>query len=176
MSIITKLPDDARVRFPVVRFVSSDLDAGSDYKFENAGNKDVLLMDNLNAGSLYLVERVNFFAGVSETDWLKSAKTANDYPRVAVRFSGLGGASIFGDPFRCVNYVDNSELLIWLRPTQKGSKLLASMFGTIHQVGGMVGELNIDAQINFTIYEINNARWIETFEKSPERLGLTVRL
>lgn len=175
MSVITKLPDNARVRYPIARFVSKDLNVASDYDFEDAANTDVLLMDKLNAGSLYLMERINFFAAAVESDWLKASRTAANFPRVTVRFSGIGGASIFGDPFRCVNYVDNSESLIWMRPTQVNSNLLASMYGKVHQVAGMVGELNLVAQINFTVYEITNRKWIETFEKDPSQLGLTVR-
>ncbi len=176
MTVITKVPDNARVRYPVVRFQSSDINASGDYDFQNVGNTNVTLMSNLNAGSLYLVDQVSFFASAVEGDWLRSMKTAADFPRVSVRFARTGGSSIFGDPFRCVNYVDNSDCNIYLRPTQKNESLVASMFGVVKQVPGMVGDLYLLAQINFTVYEITDAKWIESFEKDPLKLGATVRI
>lgn len=175
MSIIAKLPDSARVQYPVVRFQSSNLLLG-DYAFENAGNTDVLLMDNLNAGSLYLVERISFFASAFEGDWLKSMKAAIDFPRISVRFSRIGGASIFGGPFRCVNYIDNNEQLIYLKPSQAGDTLVSSMYGTVAQVAGMVGELFLVAQMNLTVYEVTDKRWIKSFLMDPDFLGATLRV
>ncbi len=176
MTIIAKIPDNARVRYPVVRFQSSNVDVAGDYDFQNAGNTDVPLMSNLNAGSLYLIDQVSFFASAVEGDWLRSMKTAADFPRISVRYAGTGGHSIFGDPFRCVNYVDNSDAMVYLRPTQKGAGLVSSMFGKVSQVAGMVGDLFLLAQINFTVYEITDAKWISTFEENPRKLGATVRL
>lgn len=176
MSIISKIPDDSRARYPVALFESSILDAAGDYNFENAGNTDVELMDDVTPGAVYLIERINFFGNAIEGDWLEGMKTKVDFPRVSVRFSRVGGASIFADPFRGVNYVDNAESLIYFRTSQKGDTLVTSMFGKIAQVAGMVGKATLRAEINFSIYEIRNQKWISLFETDPARVGLTLRV
>ncbi len=176
MSVVIKIPDNSRVRYPVVEFDSAALSGMAEYDFGVAANLDKLLMDNVNAGSLYLISTISFFASAVEGDWLKSMKSAADFPRVTVRTSGVGGRSIFADPFRCVNYVDNCDQVIWILPPQKDVQILASMYGLINQVPGMVGSLSIRAQINFTVYEITDSQWIKTFRENPGRIGATVRL
>lgn len=176
MSIISKIPDDSRARYPVVRFESDPLDGFADYDWENAGNTNVTLMDDVTPGAVYLIERINFFANASESDWLESMKTPADFPRISIRFSRIGGGSIFADPFRCVNYVDNAEQLVYFRTSQKDDTIVASMYGKVAQVPGMVGKLTLLAQANFTIYEIRNAAWLKIFESDPARLGLTLRV
>jgi hypothetical protein len=176
MSIISKIPDDSRVRYPVARFRSDALNGLGRYNWENAGNDGVFLLGDLKPTSVYLLERVAFYANVAEGDWLESMLTPTEFPRVSLRLSGVGGHSIYGDPFRCVNYVDNNEQLIYFRSQQKGVDLLASMYGQVGQVAGMVGKLTLLSQINFTVYEIVNKDWIKTFERDPARLGLTLRV
>jgi hypothetical protein len=176
MSIIAKIPDNSRVRYPVVRFRSSDLDGSGQYAWENAGNKDVTLLDNLNAQNVYLIERVNFYANVSQTDWLESMNTPANFPRVLMAFNRIGPSSLFAEPWRCVNYVDNSEQLLYFQPLQKADRLTASMFGVSDQTPGMVGKLNLLAQINFTVYEITDRDWIRTYQQNPPRVGATLRI
>lgn len=176
MSIISKIPDDSRVRYPVARFRSDDLNGLGQYDWETAGNTNVLLLEALVPTSVYLLERIAFFANVSEAAWLESMLTPADFPRVSVRLDGVSGHSIFGDPFRCVNYVDNNEQLIYFKGLQTRANLVATMYGAVGQVPDMVGKLNLLGQINFTVYEIVNREWIKTFERDPAHLGLTVRL
>jgi hypothetical protein len=133
-------------------------------------------MTDLNASNIYLLERVSFFANVSEADWLGSMITPADFPRVAVQFNRIGGASIYAEPFRCVNYIDNNEQLLYFRALQNGDILTASMFGLVQQTAGMVGMLNLISQINFTAYEITDRNWINLFERDPARLGMTLRV
>jgi len=115
MSIISKIPDNSRVRYPVARFVSSNLDGLGQYAWENAGNTKVPLITDLNPANVYLVERVSFFANVAESDWLGSMLTPADFPRVTIAFNRIGGASIYADPFRCVNYADHYDQLFYLQ-------------------------------------------------------------
>jgi len=176
MAIISKIPDNSRVRYPVARFVSSNLDGLGQYSWENAGNTLVNIMTEMAQGHVYLIERVSFFANVPESDWLESMLTPNDFPRVSLQFNRIGGASIYAEPFRCVNYIDNNEQLLYFKSLQKGDTLAASMFGRVVQTPGMVGLLNLISQINFTVYEIVDTKWIELFERDPARLGLTLRV
>jgi len=175
MSVISRIPDNSRVRYPVARFESSGLNGLGQYAFENAGNTLVTLMTEMSASHVYLVERVSFYANVPEAAWLESMLTPADFPRVALQFNRIGGASIYAEPFRCVNYVDNSEQLIYFRALQNGDILAATMFGTITQTPAMVGMLTVLAQINFTVYEITDKNWIGLFERDPARLGLSLR-
>jgi hypothetical protein len=176
MSVISKIPDNSRVRYPVARFVSDALDGLGRYNWENAGNTLVQLMGDLNASHIYLIERVSFFANVGESDWLESMLTPADFPRVALQFNRIGGASIYAEPFRCVNYIDNNEQLIYFRALQKDDILAATMFGVVQQTPGMVGNLTLISQINFTVYEITDTKWINLYERDPSRLGLTLRV
>jgi len=172
MSIISRIPDNSRVRYPVVRFVSEDLDVNSQYSWETVGNTKAILMTDLVPGHVYLMERGSFYANVAESDWLESMLAPIDFPRVAIQFTRIGGASIYGDPFRCVNYVDNNEQLIYFEALQKNDILGATMFGRVKQVPGMVGKLNLISQMNFTVYEITDNKWINAYKRDPGRLGL----
>lgn len=167
MSIINHIPDNSRVRYPVARFVSSNLDGFGRYVWENAGNTKVTLMTDLNANHVYLVERVSFYANVAEADWLESMITPVDFPRIPIAFNRVGGASIYAEPFRAVNYVDNNEQLLYFQALQPEDILVASMFGQVQQTAGMVGKLNLIAQINFTMYEITDRKWIEAYKRDP---------
>lgn len=176
MSIISKIPDNSRVRYPVVRFQSDPLDAMAQYNWANAGNLRVPLISEMTPANVYLIERISFFANVAESDWLESMMTAADFPRIALQFDRIGGASIYGEPFRCVNFIDNNEQLIYFKPQQKNDVMAASMFGKVQQVAGMVGKLTLLAQVNFTVYEITDKAWINLFERDPARLGSTLRV
>lgn len=176
MSIISRIPDNSRVRYPVVRFVSDALDGLGQYNWSVAGNLNVVIMTDLKPPNVYLFERVSFFANVGETDWLESMLTQNDFPRVALSWQKNSGASIYGEPFRCVNYIDNCEQLLYAQSKQKEDSITASMFGRVQQTPGMVGKLNLLAQINFTVYEITDQNWIKLFERDPGRLGLPVQV
>lgn len=176
MSIISKIPDDSRVRYPVARFRSADLDGLGEYDWETAGNTNVLLLEALKPTSVYLLERISYYANVAESAWLESMLLPEDFPRVSVRLDGISGHSIYGDPFRCVNFVDNNEQLIYFKGLQTAANLVATMYGKVGQVPAMVGKLSLLGQINFTVYEIVNREWIKTFERDPAHLGLTVRL
>lgn len=176
MSIISKIPDNSRVRYPVVRFVSDNLDGLAQYNWSNATNLRVNMVTDLNASNVYLVERVSFFANVAEADWLGSMLTPADFPRISMGFNRIGGASIYAEPFRCVNYVDNNEQLLYFRALQPGDILTVSMFGKVGQTAGMVGMLNLLSQVNFTVYEITDKTWIRTFEQNPSYVGMTLRV
>lgn len=175
MSIISKIPDNSRVRYPVVRFVSDNLNGLGQYNWSVAANLNVQLIADLQPQHVYLFERVSFFANVEEGAWLESMLTPADFPRVALSYLKNVGSSIYGEPFRCVNYVDNNEQLLYTQAKQKGDVLTASMFGLVQQSPGMVGKLNLLAQINFTVYEITDKNWISLFETNPARVGLTLR-
>jgi len=172
MSIISRIPDNSRVLFPSVLFTSADLDGDGNYSWETPGNTKVTLIETLNQGHVYLIERASFTANVDLASWLESMLTVADFPRVSVQFPRIGGASIFGDPFRCVNYVENAEMLIYFEALQKGDSLAATMFGKVKQTSGMAGLLNLLAQINFTVYEITDKSWIQEYKRNPARLGL----
>jgi hypothetical protein len=176
MSVQVKIPDNARVRFPVAIFASSNLDIQSNYNFENAGNANVTLMENTLAGAIYLIERYSFSANVAESDWLSGMQaTPGALPRIVLRFKNVGASNLFSEPFPCTDYVNGHELVVWAPCTQKNDSLVATMYGKIAQVQGDVGDLNLKAKFGMTIYEINDKAWLQTFNKNPTLLGLSVR-
>lgn len=172
MSVIAKIPDNSRVRYPVAIFESAVLDGFGRYVWADVVSP---LMDDLIPASLYLVERIAFFANAAESDWLTSQITEVEFPRVTLGLRDFPGA-IYGNPFRAVNYQDNAEQLLYFRSPQAGDLLQATMEGSVQQVPGMVGNLTLRAQVNFTVYEITDNRWIETFSRDPQSLGNTLRV
>jgi len=171
MAIIAQIPinnNSTRVRYPVFRF-SAPLGAGI-YDFNIAGNTDQLLMP-LQSNSVYLIERINFFAQAGEADWLESMRTPADFPAFTLRYQNESANSIFPEPVQCVNFVDNLEQLVFFRTTRDRENLLISFTGIVNQVAGMVGLNPLLTEVNFTIYQITDETWIKKFI-NPEGLGL----
>lgn len=163
MSIIERIPvnpNSTRVRYPVIRF-SAPLLLGQ-YNFGIAANTDQLLF-RMQANSVYLIERFSFFAQAAEADWLESMDTAANFPAYRVHYRFDEANSLFPDPIRCVNYVDNAEQLVFFRSTREDEELLISFFGVVNQVAGMVGLDPLLAEVNFTIYQITDEAWIRRF-------------
>src|SRR5690606_25361603 len=109
MAIIERIPVNpqaVRVRYPVVRF-SAPFAAGQ-YDFAQPGNTDQVLLP-LESNSVYLIERINFFAQVAEADWLLSMDTAQNFPAFRLHYQNDDANSLYPEPVRCVNYIDNAE-------------------------------------------------------------------
>lgn len=163
MSLVAQIPinpNGSRVRYPVKRF-SAPFGAGT-YNFAQVGNTDVLLY-KLSASSVYCMERINFYANVSEADWLEGMGAEATFPAFTVRFQHSPDVSIWPEPVRCVNYIDNEEQLVFFRTTRQDDNLLITFTGLVNQVAGMVGTDPLLAQVNFTMYEITDQPWIEKF-------------
>lgn len=170
MAIIERIPvnpNAVRVRYPVKRF-SAPLVAGQ-YDFGIAANTDVNLF-RLQANSVYLIERINFFAQAAEADWLESMDTEANFPRFTLHYEFDNANSQFPEPVRCVNYIDNAEQLVFFRNTREQENLLISFAGVVNQVAGMVGLDPLLAEVNFTIYQVTDEAWIRKFI-NPDHFG-----
>lgn len=163
MSVVAQIPinpNGVRVRYPVKRFSAPFV--GGQYDFNQPGNTDQLLY-TLAPESVYLMERINFAANVSEADWLGSMASEADFPGFVVNLKSDQSASLWPEKVRCVNYKSNAEQLVFFRTTQKADQLLITFDGIVNQVPGMVGVDPLLAQVNFTMYEITNQPWIREF-------------
>lgn len=163
MAVIAEIPinpNGCRVRYPVKRF-SAPFGAGI-YDFDQAANTNVLLYD-LSPHSVYLMERINFFANISEADWLGGMGAQDTFPAFVVNLKYSKAASLWPEPVRCVNYIDNEEQLVFFRTTRDDDQLLITFNGQVTQVAGSVGVDPLLAQVNFTMYEITDQHWIEKF-------------
>lgn len=161
MSIIARIPinpNGVRVRYPVARFIAPF--GGGQYDFNQPFNTNQLLIP-LENNSIYLIERINFYANVSEVAWLESAGA--ELPFFRLRFQNNPSNSIFPEPVRCGNYIANGEQLVFFRNTRKDDDLLITFGGIINQVAATVGVDPILAQVNFTIYQIINEKWAKQF-------------
>jgi hypothetical protein len=170
MSITEKIPvnpNAVRVRYPVQRF-SAPLIAGQ-YDFGIAANTDILLLP-LQSNSVYLIERISFFAQATESDWLESMGTAAQFPAFRLHYQFDDANSLYPEPVRCVNYVDNAEQLVFFRTTRDSENLLISFSGIVTQVAGMVGLNPLLAQVNFTIYQVTDENWNRKFI-NPDEFG-----
>lgn len=163
MSIIERIPTNpngSRVRYPVKRF-SAPFALGQ-YDFAQAGNTDVVLT-KLQANSIYCIERINFFAQVAEGVWLESMDTEVNFPAFRLHYQNDDSNSIYPEPVRCVNYLDNAEQLIFFWSTREEENLLITFSGIVNQVAGMVGIDPLLAEVNFTMYQITDQAWNKAF-------------
>lgn len=163
MAIIEQIPvnpNAVRVRYPVNRFSAPFL-AGQ-YDFAQAGNTLQTVM-KLASNSVYCLERVSFFANVAESDWLNSMDTVANFPRFRFKYQNSSGQSIFPEPVRCINYVDNAEQLVFFWTTRESDVLQITFEGKVNQVPGMVGVDPLLCEVNFTIYQIVDRDWITGF-------------
>lgn len=170
MAIIEKIPvnpNAVRVRYPVVRF-SAPFAAGQ-YDFAQPGNTDQVLL-RLQANSVYLIERINFFAQVAESDWLLSMDTAANFPAFRLHYQNDDSNSLYPEPVRCVNYIDNAEQLVFFWTTRENESLLISFTGIVNQVAGMVGIDPLLAEVNFTLYQVTDEQWNRKFI-NPDHFG-----
>jgi len=170
MSIIERIPvnpNAVRVRYPVKRF-SAPFAAGQ-YDFAQAGNTNQLLL-TLQANSVYLIERINFFAEADEADWLRSMDTEANFPAFRVHYLNDDANSLYPEPVRCVNYIDNAEQLVFFWTTREDESLLISFSGIVNQVAGMVGVDPLLAEVNFTLYQITDQPWNKRFI-NPDEFG-----
>lgn len=163
MSIISKIPRDSRVRYPVQRFSANF--AGGVYDFSAVGNtnQDLQLLAPMQQQTVYLIERINFFASIDEGTWLESQGPLATFPNFRLSFLNSKSDTIYPEPIRCVNYIDNSEQLIFYWSTRSNEELLISFNGLVNQVPATVGVPTIFTQVNFTIYQIQETNWVKAF-------------
>lgn len=161
MSIIDRIPRGSRPRFPIITFESDPLLAGI-YNFQNAANTDLLLMPNVKKSSVYVIISNSVFGNVIEGDYLEGQPDSTNIPRFNLRLEKSNSQSIFHEPYRMGNYVDDLQQLIYFR-SQVDDRLLASCFGFENQSAGMAGFLTIQLQVSFVIMEVTNQAWIKEY-------------
>lgn len=165
MSIIAQLPinpNGSRVRYPVKRFSAPFV--GGFYDFGAAGNTNTdLLLIKLSPSSVYVMERINFFANVKDSDWLEGMDTEATFPNFVCSFKFNKSTSVWPEPVRCVNYIDNEEQVVFFRTSRRDEQLLITFSGRVKQTAGMVGINPLLAQVNFTIYEVTDSEWVKKF-------------
>lgn len=168
MPIIDRIPmneNASRVRFPVLRFSAPFL-AGQ-YDFGQAANQGVKLMA-LQPNTLYLLAAISFFANVGESDWLESMDTQANFPNFRLHKEFDSSDSIYPEPVQCVNYMDDVDQLVYFRTLRESDNLLISFNGIINQVAGMVGITPMLAEINFTMYQVTDQRFIRHYLNPEE--------
>jgi hypothetical protein len=153
-------PNASRVRYPVRRF-SAPFSLGQ-YDFNQAGNRNVVLMP-LQSNSVYVITAINFFSNAREPDWLEGMGAQADFPAFRLHFENEDGNSIYPEPIQCVNFIDGGEQLSYFRTGRESENLLITFTGLVNQVAGMVGIDPLLAEVNFTIYQILDAKWIKKF-------------
>lgn len=172
MSIIERIPGNpngARVRYPVNRF-SAPFAAGQ-YNFAQPGNTDQLVM-NLQANSVYLIEKVFFFGAAAESDWLTGMDTVANFPRFTLRYRNDAAQSIYPEPVRTVKYLNGVEQLVFFWSTREKEDLLITFTGIVNQVAGLVGVDPLLCEVDFVIYQITDERWNREFIRAPSVLPL----
>lgn len=163
MAINARIPSDARVRYPVARF--RGLFNAGQYNFNDPINENVNILE-VNRQSIYLIERINFSATIDEGIWLSSQRGVEDYPNFRLDFEKSLSQSIYPEPVRALNYLDNAEQLIYFNSAKDGDILRLTFRGIIDQVAETVGLESIFAQVSFTLYQIDNVIWKNWFMRA----------
>ena len=180
-------PAHLRVRYPVKRFQAAFDGFTGLYDFSApavaAFNTDQTLL-KLEIGSIYLIERISFFAGAgtpdAESNWLTAMQSEANFPFFRLHFRNSVSTSIYPEPVRCVNFIDGLEQLVFFWTTAQGNsqtspeELRISFGGLVGQVAGMVGIDPLLAEVNFTIYQVTDPAWVKDFieGKFPGLRGL----
>ncbi len=167
MPVIAKIPltvNAVRMRWPVTRFSAPF--ANGQYSFNQPGNTNVTLM-KLQSNSLYLISAFTFFANVAESDWLGSMDTAANFPAYQLRFQKSSSESIYPDPIRCVNYVDNADQLVYFASGRSADVLEITFSGIVNQVAGTVGVNPLLAEVNLSMYQITDQEFIKAYNSAP---------
>jgi len=166
-NVIPLNPNAVRVRYPVMRF-SAPFVAGQ-YDFAQAGNTNQSLL-KMQANSIYLIERISFFAQCGESDWLLGMDTVANFPAFFLRYKYDDAHSLFPEPVRCANFKQNEEQSVYFWSTRENEELLISFTGIVNQVAGMVGIDPLLVEVNFTLYQIINEKWNRGFV-NPNHFG-----
>ena len=162
MSIIARIPGNALVREPFARFDGPYNPAIGGYDYNQAANTDVDILQ-LNAGSLYVIALISFYAATDAGNWLTGVQGSTSIPEIRFRYKNSSATTLFPEPIKLANYRIAEERTIFFLPSAGADALQITMAGYIDQPAALVGVPSLAAQANFTIYEISNTAYIDQF-------------
>ncbi len=134
------------------------------YGFETVKNTNVKILD-LKPNTVYLIDRIAVSGSLDESSFTSSFDLEN---KLSLFFKTIKGNSEKGirlhkNPIPIINYVDNQDLIIWVKSQKKDDQLVCDFRGILKQIAETIGVEKIDIVINLSIYEINNTVYNRAF-------------
>lgn len=167
MTIIARLPQNARPRYPQARFESAIFAAGI-YDFNIPINQNVNFLQ-LRGQSVYVIDKFSFSAALPEGDWLSSTDVpVLQFPTFSLRKETMEGNNIYMEPIPALNYIDNGDTLLYFRAKQDLEFLQITFNGQLIQVPNTVGIPQLTTQVSALIYEVSYSDWTIFFEGDPK--------
>jgi len=110
--------------------------------------------------TLYLVERISVGGNASEGDYLDAIDVQ---PFVTLRYS-VTKEIVYKTPFPIVNYIDDQDIVGWAYSDKQDTFLTADVSGILFQTAALVGKQQILTPISYSIYAIEDTRFIAEFK------------
>lgn len=162
-----------------------------DFTYET-GNKGQFVY-LLQPDKVLLIERMSVGGDVSEASYFESIDIL---PQMRLRKSKTG-ENIYIQPFPIVGYMDNRDIVAWVDSTKSGDlrklggvgqsvlvaapvagtkdELLMDFEGVLNQIAATVGKVEINININLSIYVISSTLFYQRFKDiSSKQTGIQV--
>lgn len=173
MSLNTKIPTSSKFIPISVRFIAT-YNAWTPWRYDwtneggpgNLVNRNVFIQ-NLRKNSVYMLERQNLSFTIPSEDYSAAIGT-NEAPYFLPIMKSNSDQPIYTKPWRANDFIRNSETVLFFDTNQK-DELLGSFIGMINQTGNMIQYPTVYAIFTANLYEINNVKWIEEYNKGTTK-------
>lgn len=121
------------------------------YNFETAANTGLHVLD-LKRGTTYLIDRISIGGNITEGVYLDSI---DSLPELILKRK-KSGEIVYKTSFPVVNYVDDQDLIGWVKSEKGGDSLIVDMKGILNQTAALVGVLSVRIHVSYSIYAIDS--------------------
>lgn len=174
MSVQFPIPHTARY-IPTVNIFTALFGAPTigkyDYGVTSGGNSTIQNILELFMNTLYIIERISIGGTINEGDYLDAVNTQ---PFVTLRYS-VTNEIVYKTPFPIVNYIDDQDIVGWAYSDKQSNFLAADISGILNQTPALVGRANIKTTVGYSIYAIEDTRYIAEFRGAlGNKLSLSI--
>lgn len=133
----------------------------------NTANQNVSVL-TLETNSVYLIDRINVGANISEEQYLGSINT---FPFLYMRKKAKN-RNLYKFPIPIGNLLDNGEMTNFFYTDNKSDELIMTFGGVLNQLASMVGIATVTIQISLNIYQIDSAFFVGAFrDRTAKSIG-----
>lgn len=112
---------------------------------------------------LYFFSQLNFSLSIDEGVFLEAIDEGS-VPTVSIKDSTTRKI-IFQSPFRLFRYFENSAIDSFHFNLNANAEMIADFQCVLNQIAELVGKENIYAQVSFSVYEITDKKFIESYKR-----------
>lgn len=140
------------------------------YDFGIPANRG-LLVTQMFTGTIYLLERISIGATVPEGDFLEAVETI---PLLTLKRSQANEIE-YKLPLPVVNYVDDSELVMWAFTEKARDDLILDLTGVLIQTAALVGVTSIKLNVSYALYAIESTEFYKHFRGDlSDQVGMQI--